>query len=317
MSRNQKKNGPGRYDRVGITLMQLQDMFPDEKAATQWFEALVWPNGRACPRCGSVDTQEASKTSGLPYYCQGCQKAFSVRIGTVLERSHVSLRQWAFAIYLEMTSLKGISGMKLHREIGVAYKTAWFMLHRIREAWRLEKAKLFEGPVEVDETYVGGLRKNMPKSKRKTLTGRGPVGKVAVVGMKDRKTNQVRAMLVDSTDAEILQGFVRENTHPRAKVYTDDATAYRDLPFDHESVKHGVGEYVRHMAHTNGIESFWATLKRAHKGTYHRLSRKHLQRHISQFSGKHGVRSMDTIRQMEAVVIQLVGKRLMYKELVG
>ena len=179
-----------------------------------------------------------------------------MRIGTVLERSHVSLRQWALAIYLEMTSLKGISGMKLHREIGVAYKTAWFMLHRIREAWRLEKAELFEGPVEVDETYIGGLRKNMSKSNRETLTGRGPVGKVAVVGVKDRKTNRVRAMVVDSTDAEILQGFVRDNTNPTAKVYTDDATAYCDLPFDHESVKHGVGEYVRHMAHINGMRAF-------------------------------------------------------------
>ena len=207
--------------------------------------------------------------------------------------------------------------MRLHREIGVSYKTAWFILHRIREAWRLEKAALFEGPVEVDETYVGGLRKNMPASKRKHLEGRGPVGKTAVVGAKDRKTNQVRAIVVDSTDAETLQGFVRENAHPKAKVYTDDATAYSDLPFDHESVRHGVGEYVRHMAHTNGIESFWATLKRAHKGTYHRLSRKHLQRYISQFAGKHGIRSMDTIRQMEAVVLQLVGKRLLYKELVG
>lgn len=317
MSRNRKKNGPGRYHRVGITLMQLQDMFPDEPAAIQWFEALIWPNGRACPRCGSVDTQRAAKTSGLPYYCQGCQKAFSVRIGTVLERSHVSFRQWAFAIYLEMTSLKGISGMKLHREIGVAYKTAWFMLHRIREAWRLEKEELFEGPVEVDESYFGGLRRNMSKSKREKLEGRGSVGKAAVVGVKDRKTNQVRAMVVDSTDAETLQGFVKDNTCPGTKVYTDDATAYCGLPFDHESVKHGVGEYVRYMAHTNGIESFWATLKRAHKGTYHRLSRKHLQRYISQFAGKHGVRSMDTIRQMEAVVIQLVGKRLMYRDLVG
>ena len=296
--------------------MQLQDMFPNEEAATEWFEALIWPDGRNCPRCDSKDTQGASKTSGLPYYCKGCQKPFSVRIGTVLERSHVTLRQWVYAIYLEMTSLQGISGMKLHREIGVSYKTAWFLLHRIREAWKQEKAFLFDGPVEVDETYVGGLRKNMPKAKRETLTGRGPSGKSAVVGVKDRETNQVRALVVENTDADTLQGFVRRNTHPDAKVYTDDATAYCDLPFDHESVRHGVGEHVRHMAHTNGIESFWATLKRAHKGTYHRLSHKHLQRYISQFAGKHGVRSMDTIRQMEAVVTQFVGKRLMYGELV-
>ena len=133
MMKKRKGRGPGKSYRTGITLMQLQDMSPNEEAATEWFEALIWPDGKNCPRCESKDTQEASKTSGLPYYCQGCQKPFSVRIGTVLERSHVTLRQWLYAIYLEMTSLKGISGMKLHREIGVSYKTAWFMLHRIRK----------------------------------------------------------------------------------------------------------------------------------------------------------------------------------------
>ena len=285
--------------------MQLQDMFPDEPAAIQWFEALIWPNGRACPRCGSVDTQRAAKTSGLPYYCQGCQKAFSVRIGTVLERSHVSFRQWAFAIYLEMTSLKGISGMKLHREIGVAYKTACSTGSGKPGDWR--RRNFGSGRIL--------LRGTSPQYEQAREVGRQSAR--PVVGVKDRKTNQVRAMVVDSTDAETLQGFVKDNTCPGTKVYTDDATAYCGLPFDHESVKHGVGEYVRYMAHTNGIESFWATLKRAHKGTYHRLSRKHLQRYISQFAGKHGVRSMDTIRQMEAVVIQLVGKRLMYRDLVG
>ena len=233
-----------------------------------------------------------------------------------MERSHVPLRKWAFAIYLEMTSLKGIAAMKLHREIGVSYKTAWFMLHRIREAWASEKAALFAGPVEVDETYVGGKRRNLRSSRRRTLTGRGTVGKAAVVGIKDRKTNQIRASVVEETKADTLQGFVHSNVRPDAIVYTDDALAYQGVARWHETVNHSVGEYVRKQAHTNGIESFWATLKRAHKGVYHRLSPKHLQRYVNQFAGKHGVRSMDTIHQMEAVVIRLVGKRLMYKELV-
>ena len=114
--------------------MQLTTMFPDEASATTWFEALVWPDGRHCPRCGCTDTRDAAATAGLPYYCVECQKTFSVRIGTALERSQVTLRQWLFAIYLEMTSLKGVSSMKLHRDIGVTKKTVWFMLHRIREA---------------------------------------------------------------------------------------------------------------------------------------------------------------------------------------
>ena len=176
-------------------------MFPTEKSAVKWFEKLVWANGRYCPRYGCTKTKKAAKTSGLPYYCTGCQQAFSVKIGTALERSKIPLRKWVLAIYLEMTNLKGVSSMKLHRDIKVTQKTAWFMLHRIREAWAGEAKELFEGPVVVDEIYIGGKRKNMPKSKRKELTGRGPVGKTAVVGAKDRKTIQVAAMVVQSTAA--------------------------------------------------------------------------------------------------------------------
>ena len=312
-----KHKGPGKANRERITVMQLADMFPDEASATAWFEANIWPNGRYCPRCGCTETRPAAKTAGLPYYCTGCQDVFSVRIGTALERSKVTLRKWVFAIYLDMTGLKSVSSMKLHRDIGVTQKTAWFMLHRIREAWRGERAALFTGPVEIDETHVGGLRKNMSKSKRKTMEGRGAVGKAVVVGAKDRKTNQVRAAVVEGTDAETLQGFVGDHAAPDATVYTDEASAYKGIPQDHESVTHSVGEYVRGMVHTNGIESFWSMLKRAHKGTFHKLSHKHLQRYVDEFAGRHGVRELDTIDQMESVVIGLVGKRLMYRNLIA
>ena len=313
------RRAPGKSHREGITIMQLADMFPDNAAASAWFESLVWPDGRHCPRCGGTETREASQTSGLPYYCPACQRAFSVRIGTALERSKVSMRQWVFAIYLDMTSLKGVSSMKLHRDIGVSQKTAWFMLHRIREAWASERDALFSGPVEADETYIGGKRKNMPKAKRKTLTGRGAVGKAAVVGAKDRTTKRVSARVVEHTDAPTLQGFVRERTAPGATVFTDESRAYDGLGdgFDHEAVNHSVGEYVRGMAHTNGIESFWSMLKRAHKGTFHKISAKHLQRYVNEFAGRHNVREADTIRQMESVVIGLVGKRLMYRDLIA
>ena len=173
---------PGKSYREGISIMELCDLFPNEESATEWFESVIWPNGRVCPHCGSTDTHVASKTSGLPYYCSGCQKAFSVRVGTALHRSRVSLRKWVFAIYLEMTSLKGVSSMKLHRDIKVTQKTAWFMLHRIREAWSQELASFFTGPCEVDESYFGGKRRNMSNAKRRELagTGRGAVGKTAV-----------------------------------------------------------------------------------------------------------------------------------------
>ena len=129
------RKGPGKAGCEAISLMELAGMFPDEAAATAWFEAVLWGDRRCCPRCGGLKTKVAAATSGLPYYCSDCQKPFSVRIGTALERSKVTLRQWVFAIYLEMTSIKGVSSMKLHRDIKVTQKTAWFMLHRIREAW--------------------------------------------------------------------------------------------------------------------------------------------------------------------------------------
>ena len=148
---------------------------------------------------------------------------------------------------------------------------------------------MFKGPVEADEVYIGGLEKNKHE---KLKAGRGSAGKTAVVGVEDRDTNDVRATVLKKTDAKTLQGFVRENADPEATVYTDDAKAYQGVAKSHESVGHSVGEYVRGQAHTNGIESFWSMLKRARKGTFHTLSAKHLHRYVSEFAGRHNIRSM-------------------------
>ena len=138
-----------------------------------------------------------------------------------------------------------------------------------------------------------------------------------VAGAKDRKTNKVSAEVIENTDAKTLQGFVADHAEPDATVYTDDAKAYRGMPFDHESVRHGAGEYVRDMAHTNGIESFWSVLKRAHKGTFHKLSPKHLDRYVGEFVGRHNVRELDTLDQMSAVVKGMDRKRLRYQDLIA
>ena len=307
---------PGKAHREGISFIELADMFPDEASATAWFEALVWPNGRHCPHCGNTETAEAPPSKKQPYWCPACRKGFSVRIGTALERSKVTLRKWAIAIFLEMTNLKGVSSMKLHRDLKVTQKTAWFMQQRIREAWGGEAVAIMAGPVEADETYFGGRRKNMPKAKRRSLKGRGAVGKTAVIGVKDRATNKIAAKIVRDTSASTLQSFVRDHARETAVIFTDEHGAYRGLP-RHEAVNHSVGEYVRGMAHTQGIESFWSMLKRAHKGVYHKLSPKHLDRYVRQFAGRHNIRESDTIDQMAAVVAGMVGKRLMYRDLIA
>ena len=257
---------PGKHYRKGLTTKQFYRMFPDNEAAEAWFVGRRWPDGVKCPKCGSENVKTGAKRKGLPFRCRsnGCETPFSVKYGTFMQSSKITYQEWLDVLYLVATNLKGVSSMKLHRELGRTQKAAWHAAHRIRKV--LDQGKpLFGGPVEVDETYIGGRRRNMKKSKREQLTGRGPAGKVAVVGAKDRTTNKVSAQVVEDTTSETLQGFVMGNVVPGTTIYTDDATAYTHLP-NHESVKHSVAEYVRGQVHTNGIESFWSTLKRAHKG---------------------------------------------------
>ena len=314
-------NGPGKSHRKGISLIELAEMFPSEEAAVKWFEGVVWPTEQCCGHCGSTRTTEASHKT-MPYWCTDCRSYFSVRTGTVMERSKIPVRKWVYAIYLDLTSLKGVAAMKLHRDLGIGYRAAWFLQQRIREAFGAEGPVLFGGPVEVDETYMGGKRANMSNAKRKELegTGRGPVGKTAVVAAKDRETKQVAARVIAEVDGQTLNSFVDGHTSPEADVYTDGSTAYKGRE-NHESVKHSIGEYVRYLedatVHTNGVESFWSMLKRAHKGTFHKLSAKHLQRYVNEFCGRHNIRDLDTIRQMEHVVARMVGKRLMYRDLIA
>ena len=233
---------PGKAHRTGMTLDQLYTMFPDESAARDWFEQVRWAGYRACPRCGNMDTTKPKNGGPLPYHCSPCRRYFSVKTGTVMQSSKLPIRTWVIVMYLMSTSLKGVSSMKLHRDMRITQKTAWMMAQKIREGWTAG-TKRFGGPVEVDETFVGGKERNKHADK-KLHAGRGAVGKIAVMGVKDRATKRVQAAVVASTDADTLKGFVADTTTPDTTVYTDGESGYVGLP-RHEFVRHSVGEYVR------------------------------------------------------------------------
>ena len=298
-------------------------IFTSPDAARKHFEAIRWPDGPYCPYCGQTDTVKplGGKSMGPGWYhCKDCRRKFTAHVGTIYERSHIPMTKWLLATHLMCASKKGISTHQLHRMLGLPYKTAWFMAHRIREGMRELNPTSLGGEgktVEADETYIGGKEKNKHLLKRKRI-GRGGVGKEIAFSLVERG-GRVRSQQVPGVAARTLRPILMAQLDAKTFLVTDDAGQYSRMhkDFRHEVVNHGIGEYVRGEAHTNTVESYFAILKRGITGTYHHISQQHLKRYLGEFDFRYNERASLEITDAERsrrAVRGAIGKRLTYQQ---
>lgn len=302
-----------------ISTFQLFEMFPNEDAARLYLESRLWANGPVCPDCKSGE--RITERLGGFRRCNSCKLDFTIRTNTIFERSHIPLHKWLYAMYLLVTARKGISSLQLSKEIGVTQKSAWFMLHRLREACGPnDKIDKLRGEIEADECFIGGKEANKHESQKQRI-GRGPIGKTAVMGMRERGGRTI-AKIVDDRTVRTLQGEIHKNVEVGSQLYTDEHLGYSDLDglfFKHATVNHSVGEYVRGSVHTNGIESVWAILKRGLHGVYHHASKKHLSRYLNEFTFRlnAGNVTRHTLDRLNSLIDRVSGNRLIYRELIA
>ena len=292
-----------------------------ELAAVEFFEAQRWNGSPRCPHCRSKEVntlkdREGNRHKRFLWFCRGCSKQFTVRIGTIYEETRLPLRHWAYAFWRASTSKKGVSALEIQRQCQISYKSALFLLHRIRFAMTTEDGKFppMRGMVEVDETYVGGKRKYMGKC--------GTSGKIPVVSALER-CGRVRSQVVPNVTGKTLKSFIQKNVKVNSEIHTDENRSYCLIRpnYAHFTVKHGMGEYARRekdrLVTTNSVEGFFSLLKRGITGIYHCVSKEHLHRYLGEFDFRYNNRRLNDGERLVAAVKQAEGKRLLYSDAVG
>ena len=299
--------------RNGMSLTAFFKRYPDDITAEAQFEAWRWPDGPTCPHCDSTNIAPVAARRPMPYRCRSCRKHFSVKSHTVMHDSKLGCHTWLLALFLIVSNPKGRSSVQLAADLGITQKSAWHVAHRIRQALADGALPGFDGPIEVDETYIGGKARNRHARK-------ADPGKTAVIGVKDRTSGQVAAVPVHEVTTSTATAMAAATTNAGADVYTDGSRVYAPLTamgFKHARVIHSIGEYVRGSVSTNGIENYWSLLKRTYIGTYHYMSDAHLHRYIEEHSFRYNRRNRRVLERMGEAAAAMDGRSLTWRALTG